>query len=192
MSGQTVKTIAAAATAGTTATIAVTTTPSLPTAAQVQASLNTITGLTGNVTVTGNPGGPFTITVKNGGNIANLDVSHFTGGLTAVVTPISDGGATSDLDQLMSVTSHELAEAVTDPNRQLQDRRLVRRCHPAQIGDITAASTHTTRLGSLGYLTQNLFDQKVNITAADATATPLITLPTITGANGPLADHPRR
>ena len=81
--------ITTAATVGTTAIIAKTTDGSSPTAAQVQASLNTITGLTGNVTVTGDAGGPFTITVKNGGNIANLDVSHFTGGLNPSITPVT-------------------------------------------------------------------------------------------------------
>jgi hypothetical protein len=171
LSGQTVKTITTATTAGTTATIAVSTTASLPTAAQVQASLNTITSLAGNVTVTGSPGGPFTITVKNAGNIALLDVSHVTGGLTASITAGTDGGATADLDQLMAVTSHELAEAVTDPDVNYKSIGWFDDVNSVEIGDITGASTNTTRLGTSGFLTQDLFNQSHVIQAPDATST---------------------
>src|SRR5262249_17325977 len=84
----------------------------------VLSSLNSIPALNGNVSVTGPNGGPFTISIKNLGNARTIDVSGTSGGRTAMFPTSGDGvaGSTSDLDQLTAVTSHELAEAVTDPN----------------------------------------------------------------------------
>ena len=80
--------ITTAATVGTTATIAKTTDGSSPTAALVQASLNTIAALTGNVLVTGNPGGPYTVEFTGFArtNVNQLTVTSDTG---LTVTPFT-------------------------------------------------------------------------------------------------------
>ena len=73
---------------------ATTTDGSAPDAAAVQANLNTIPALTGNVTVTGNAGGPYTITFTNaltGLNVNQLDNPAVTGGVTAAVATATNG-----------------------------------------------------------------------------------------------------
>src|SRR5262245_44750538 len=163
LTGVNVVPIAAAASAGTTATIATPTDGASPTAPQVQTSLNTITGLTGNVTVTGNTGGPFSITVKGVGNISTLAVAATTGGLTGIFSAGTDG-ITSDLDQLTSVTSHELSEAVTDPDINYKTLGWYDDPNNVEIADllhnaITDVPNNNIRLGPSGYLVQKVFDR---------------------------------
>src|SRR5262249_28855788 len=74
------------------------------TAADVQASLNTIPALNGNVAVTGSAGGPFTITFVNGltgVNVPQLTVSSFTG-TTAPVVAAKTQGASPTAAQLQT------------------------------------------------------------------------------------------
>lgn len=66
-----------------------------PTAAQLQANLETIAELTGNVVVTGNAGGPFQIRFTNalsGQNVPALTVAAVTGGTSAAVRTLIEGG----------------------------------------------------------------------------------------------------
>ena len=94
----------------------------------------------------------------------------------AVIT--SPGGAAgnagmgrSAIDQLTSVTSHELAEAVTDPNVNFgrlgwYDDKL-----NGEIGDITSNNPNAlVRLN--GYLVQEVADQNDNLLAINSTPTP--------------------
>lgn len=171
-----------AITSGTaTAAIATTVQGSSPTATQVQTSLSSIAALSGNVIVTGNTGGPFTIQIRNLGNVAALDVSTVTGGLAASISTTSNGvdGATDDFDWLTSVSSHELAEAVTDPDANYKSLGWYDEINNVENGDLLNIDTVDkflsvrTRLN--GYLTQNLYDQAVNIVGADSTSTSFAT-----------------
>jgi hypothetical protein len=63
-------------------------------------------------------------------------------------------GFANNLDQLTAVTSHEVAEAVTDPNVNYKQLGWYDDAH-GEIGDITAG--HTQRMGQ--FLIQNVSDQ---------------------------------
>ncbi len=154
-----------------------TTNGNLPTAAQVLASLNAIAALNGNVSVTGSAGGPFTITIKNLGNAPSIDVvSGATGGLTASITTNTDGisGLTSDIDEMTAVTSHEMAEAVTDPNVNYKTLGWYDLANNVEIGDLTGSVADVpnqhVRLGPSGFYVQNLFTKTDNILAPDTTS----------------------
>ena len=98
LTGVNISQLTTAVTGGLTATPATTTEGEAPDAAAVQTNLNAIAALTGNVTVTGNAGGPYTITFSNaltGLNVNQLDNPVVTGGVTA--TPATTtGGSTPD------------------------------------------------------------------------------------------------
>jgi hypothetical protein len=158
-----------------------------PTAAQVLASLNTIAALNGNVTVTGNAGGPFIITIKNLGNVSPINVTGVTGGLTASITTVTDGiaGLTSDLDELTSVTSHEMAEAVTDPDVNYKTLGWYDEVNNIEIGDIlnetvTDVPNNSVRMGPNGYFMQRVYDQAVNLVTPDTTT---VALPALSGVS---------
>ncbi len=155
-------------------TIATTRQGVMPTAASVQASLNSIAALTNNVTVTGNDGGPFTIAIKNLTTIPLLDVSTVTGGLTASISQGTGPGSSADVDQLTAVTSHELAEAVTDPNVNYKTLGWYDAANNVEIADLPNAAADipniTVRLNN--FLTQKVYDQSVNKIAPDTTSTP--------------------
>ncbi|MCY2986729.1 MAG: M36 family metallopeptidase [Planctomycetota bacterium] len=72
------------------------------TAADVQARLDTIPALQGNVTVIGAVGGPFTIVFRQA--LAGADVSLLdtvaSGGATPTVTPVANGGGDNEVQQL--------------------------------------------------------------------------------------------
>src|SRR5207244_3168317 len=77
---------------------ATTTNGSSPTAADVQSVLNAIPALTGNVLVTGNTGGPYTVEYLNnltGKDAVQLTVPVTTGGTTANVTTLNGPGPTA-------------------------------------------------------------------------------------------------
>jgi hypothetical protein len=181
LSGMNVSQLSATASGTATATITTTIQGSLPTATQVQTSLNSIAGLSGNVAVGGDPGGPFTIQIRNLGNIAPLDVSTVTGGLVASITTDSNGvdGATDEFDWLTSVSSHELAEAVTDPDVNYKSLAWYDDPNNVENGDLLNIDTidkflaARTRLN--GYFVQHLYDQAVNVIGPDTTATPFAT-----------------
>jgi hypothetical protein len=179
LTGVNVSQIAAVTTGTATASIVTATQGSSPTAAQVQASLSTIAALSGNVSVTGNTGGPYSIQVRNLGNVAPIDVSTVTGGLTASIGTVTDGldGVNDDFDQLTSVASHELAEAVTDPDVNYKTLGWFDDANNVEIGDLTLTSiadrlATSTRLN--GFYTQHLFAQDHTIAGPDATSTPFV------------------
>ncbi|HMC11796.1 MAG TPA: fibronectin type III domain-containing protein, partial [Pirellulaceae bacterium] len=179
LTGANVSQIAALTTGTATASVVTTTQGSSPTAAQVQASLTTIASLAGNVTVTGNTGGPYSIQIRNLGNVAPIDVSTITGGLTALIGTVTDGldGVNDDFDQLTSVASHELAEAVTDPDVNYKTLGWFDDANNVEIGDLTLTSiadrlATSTRLN--GFYTQHLFAQDHTIAGPDATSTPFV------------------
>ena len=94
LTGVNVSQLTTAVTGGVTAAAATTADGSAPDAAAVQANLNTIPALTGNIVVTGNAGGPYTITFNNaltGLNVNQLDDPAVTGGVTAAVATAADG-----------------------------------------------------------------------------------------------------
>jgi hypothetical protein len=155
-----------------TPTIATSRQGTMPTAAQVQSSLNGIAALTNNVTVTGNDGGPFTIAIKNLTTIPLLDVTTVSGGLTASISQGTGPGSSADLDQITAVTSHELAEAVTDPNVNYKTLGWYDAVNNVEIADLPNATADipniTVRLN--GFLTQKVYDQSVNRIAPDTTS----------------------
>ena len=156
-----------------------------PTAAQVQTSLSSIPALAGNVTVTASAGGAFNISVRNLGNIDPIDVSATTGGLTASIATLADGinGVTSDFDQLTSVTSRFLVNAVTNPNHNFKTRGWFDDATNREIADVAVtpaniADVHS-RLGPNQYLVQHVFAQDGTIISPDTTAVDLTTNPTV-------------
>src|SRR5207249_10780236 len=125
--------------------------------------------------------------VRNLGNIGLIDVSGVTGGMTATITPVTDGvtGLTSDLDELTSVTTHELAEAVTDPDVNYKSLGWYDTSNNIEIGDILSQSPadvpgNNMRLGAGGYFTQGVYNQTIHLVLPDATA---VALPALTGVN---------
>src|SRR5207244_7504541 len=82
-------------TGGVTTAVATTTQGVAPTSTDVLNHLNTITGLNGNVAVTGSAGGPFTITFSNAltGKDQTQLTAAITGGLTTTPATTTNGSA---------------------------------------------------------------------------------------------------
>src|SRR5205814_5810999 len=62
-----------------------------PTAAEVATNLTTIAALNGHVSVTGNPGGPYTVALSftDSSKYMPLSVGNFTGGVMGATNPIN-------------------------------------------------------------------------------------------------------
>jgi hypothetical protein len=170
-----------AATSGTaTANVTSPTDGASPTPAQVQASLATIAALGTNVTVTASPGGAYSISVRSLGNIQPIDVTTTTGGLSASVVTTIDG-ISADFDQLTSVTSRMISNAVTDPDGNFRTRGWYDDQFGSEIADlgVPAAQIATvhTRLGPNQYYVQHVFNQNRTVIAPNSSADPLTTAP---------------
>jgi hypothetical protein len=161
---------------GATATIDTQTSGSMPTAAQVLASVNSITGLTNNISVAGNDGGPFTIEIRLG-NVSPIGITPVSGGLTGTISTRTDGETVTNgnFDQLTFTSSHEIAESATDPDANYKTAAWYDAANGnIEIADLTLDTSAQfvdggTRLN--GYLTTNIFDQQHNVVPSDATST---------------------
>src|SRR5262249_4843878 len=94
-------------------------------------------------------------------------------------------GLTSDLDEMTSVTSHELAESVTDPDVNYKTLGWYDDVNNIEIGDIlneTVADVpnNNVRMGPNGYFMQRVYDQTVNLATPD---TNTVALPALTGVS---------
>lgn len=171
------------ASVGGTATASVTsaTDGAAPTAAQVQASLATITALGTNVTVTAAASGGYHISVRSLGNISPIDVTTTTtGGVSGSIATTADG-ISPDFDQLTSVTSRMIANAVTDPDNNFRTRGWYDDQFGSEIADlgVPAAQIATvhSRLGPNRYYVQHVFNQSRTVIAPNTTSDPLNTAP---------------
>jgi hypothetical protein len=180
LSGVNVEQITAIVDGGASASV---TTPQegiLPTAAQVDASLETIPALNGRVQVRGNPGGPFRIQLSDVTPAAiSVAAANITGGITATIST-----ADSDFDQLTSATSRQIANAVTNPNNNFRTRGWFDDQFNSEIADLGVpaaqiASVHS-RLGPNQYYVQHVFNQNRQRIEPSTADDVLTTSPTIT------------